>query len=257
MRGATVVVPCYNEAARFSPDAMARLLALAPGVRLLFVDDGSTDDTRAVLETTVAAHAASMSVLPLPRNQGKAEAVRQGLLLALKEGAEVVGYFDADLSTPVEELARLLALLSERKVQVIMGARVGLLGYAIDRKASRHYLGRIFATLASLVLELRVYDTQCGAKLFARTPALEAALAVPFLSRWAFDVELLGRLLVGAPGIEPLSAQGILEVPLQAWQDVPGSKLKAPAMVKAASDLAVIATDLKKRRRELRAQRRT
>ena len=51
--------------------------------------------------------------------------------------------------------------------------------------------------MASLILHARVYDTQCGAKLFRRSAALEAALADPFLSRWSFDVELLGRMLIG------------------------------------------------------------
>ena len=89
-----------------------------------------------------------------------------------------------------------------------------MLGYDIDRSAVRHYLGRVFATAASLILQARVYDTQCGAKLFRAGPALSDALATPFLSRWAFDVEFLGRLLIGSPAVPPLPLSAVVEVPL-------------------------------------------
>ena len=92
-------------------------------------------------------------------------------------------------------MARLVdTLADDEHLQVVIGSRVGLLGHDIDRSLRRHYLGRIFATVSSAVLDLPVYDTQCGAKAFRVTPALRAALADPFTSRWAFDVELLGRL---------------------------------------------------------------
>jgi len=113
---------------------------------------------------------------------------------------------------------------------------VALLGHRIDRSAWRHYLGRLFATASSLVLRLSVYDTQCGAKVFRVTPALRTALAEPFTSRWAFDVELLQRLL-GA-GVRPAQFE---EVPLRAWRDVGGSKLGPAAAIAAAADLARLA----------------
>jgi hypothetical protein len=102
----------------------------------------------------------------------------------------------------------------------------------------RHYLGRVFATAASLVLNLGVYDTQCGAKLFRCTPALEAALAAPFASRWAFDVELLSRLTHGPVA---LPARRIHEEPLRTWCDISRSKLGVLPMLGAGVDLARIA----------------
>jgi glycosyltransferase involved in cell wall biosynthesis len=247
--GATLVVPCYNEAARLDGDAFLGIVDAAPGLRLLFVDDGSTDATAERLREIASRRRDRVEVLQLAANAGKAEAVRQGLRAALAGGGDVVGYVDADLATPPPEILRLVRTMDERRASVVMGSRVALLGSDIRRSTLRHYTGRVFASIASLILEVRVYDTQCGAKLFRRSPALEAALTTPFLSRWAFDVELLGRLLAGAPGVAPVAAAEIIEMPLGTWSDVPGSKLSAAAMAGALKDLALIGADLRRRRR--------
>ena len=155
------------------------------------------------------------------------------------------------------ELPGLWAALERPGVQVAIGARVGLLGKDIHRSAVRHYLGRVFATAASLILQARIYDTQCGAKLFRATPTLAAALAQPFISRWAFDVELLGRLLAGEVGAPPLPLDAIVEVPLDVWHDVKGSKLGPGGMARTAKDLARIGLDLAWRRRASRARARS
>src|SRR4051812_26220004 len=160
-------------------------------------------------------------LLVLDRNYGKAEAVRRGLLAALEIGSEFVGYLDADLATPGEEMVRILRTIESGSAQVALGSRVAVLGAHIERSTARHYLGRVFATFAAWVLELPVYDTQCGAKAFRAGPALTAALAEPFHARWAFDVELIGRLLRAG-----LGADDIIEVPLRRWADVPGSRLR-------------------------------
>jgi dolichyl-phosphate beta-glucosyltransferase len=106
--------------------------------------------------------------------------------------------------------------------------------------------------VASAVLRLSVYDTQCGAKLFRATPALEAAVAEPFLSRWIFDVELLGRLMTGAAGAPALTEEQVVEEPLLSWRDVPGSKLRPGHAAIAAKDMARIALDLSRRRKAAR-----
>jgi glycosyltransferase involved in cell wall biosynthesis len=253
---AILVVPCFNEAARLEPAALLSLVdGPPPGPGLLLVDDGSRDDTRARLYALAARAPDRVEVLALPENRGKGEAVRQGLRHALRTAGApgVVGYFDADLSTPISELRRLLQVMAQSPAaEVVMGARISLLGSDIERSAVRHYLGRIFATFASLILQTRVYDTQCGAKLFRRSPALDAALAEPFLSRWAFDVELLGRLLAGGAATPPINQKSFVEVPLHAWRDVPGSKLNPPAMAGALKELPQIHIDLKRRRRQAR-----
>ena len=249
----TIVVPCYNEARRLDVEAFRRFVAEDLKRQLLFVDDGSEDETPEILVSLCARLPEQMRVLRFDANRGKAEAVRRGLLRGLQDGAEIVGYLDADSATPPDEMARLLDVLRTSRAHVLLGARIALLGRDIRRDPLRHYLGRIFATLASLVLGLAVYDTQCGAKVFRRTPALEAALRSPFLSRWVFDVELLGRLLAPGSGLPGLHPGDMREEPLAIWRDVPGSKVGPRHFVRAALDLTRIAVDLKRRRLESHA----
>jgi dolichyl-phosphate beta-glucosyltransferase len=233
----TVVVPCFNEGQRLD---LTQLEALADLVdaRVLAVDDGSTDDTAALLGKLADGETDRFRVLSLGTNRGKGEAVRQGLLAALADGTDLVAYCDADFATPPDEVARLVAALRDDDVvEVVLGSRVAMMGADIRRSAVRHYTGRLFATAGSLVLGVPVYDTQCGAKAFRVTGALRAALAGPFVSRWAFDVELLGRLLHAndAPSGRPHGR--FIEVPLQAWHEPGGSKLTPSAAMRAAVDL--------------------
>ena len=117
-------------------------------------------------------------------NQGKAAAVRAGMRRAFEQGTRYAGYWDAALATPLEEVPRFLDVLDRTpQLTVVFGARVQLLGRSIERSSVRHYLGRIFATVASNVLGLAVYDTQCGAKLFRVDEESRALFAEPFLVR--------------------------------------------------------------------------
>jgi glycosyltransferase involved in cell wall biosynthesis len=241
-----VTIPCYNEALRLDGAQVDALLSDAR-FELLFVDDGSRDGTKDVLAALCERHAGRASYLVLPQNRGKAEAVRTGLRTSLERGAEVVGYYDADFATPPRELSRLADELERAQVDVVMGSRVARVGAEVERHPTRHYMGRLFATTASLVLDLPIYDTQCGAKLFRRTAALDYALEAPFSSRWAFDVELLGRLLAGGEGVPPLRPEQLVEVPLSAWHDVEGSKLGSTGMLRAGTDLLRLAARVRAR----------
>ena len=118
---------------------------------------------------------------------------------------------------------------------MVFGARVKLLGRCVERRAVRHYLGRIFATFVSTMLNLPIYDTQCGAKLFRVTRSSDALFRAPFLSRWIFDVEIIARYLreVGAEA----AAKRIYEFPLMCWVDVAGSKLKPRDFVTSFVDV--------------------
>ncbi len=250
-REIALVIPCFNEAARLDRAEILRLAAGRPDLALVLVDDGSRDATGEVLEALSAASGA-IRIISLERNGGKAEAVRAGLLAAIGDGARIVGYADADLSTPVDELLRLAACVDRYRVDAILASRIRLLGRHIERHAHRHYLGRMFATFASMALRLPVYDTQCGAKFFRVTPALAAALQAPFRTRWIFDVELLARLLDGSRDAPPLQPDAIREVPLRTWRDVKGSKLRLGGMLRGG--LQIVALYLRRRLGRARAR---
>ncbi len=231
-----LVVPCYNEARRLQPDAFLAFVNGAHAVTLLFVDDGSTDATPLMLSDLAARGAGRIEVVTLPRNAGKAAAVRAGLLSALSRPSDFVGFWDCDLSTPLDAVFDFLAVADEHPgVDVIIGSRVKLLGRHVARHAWRHYIGRVFATGASLALGLAVYDTQCGAKLFRVSKAVRDLFEQPFHSAWVFDVEVLARY-VAAVGPEKAASQ-MFEVPLDHWTDVPGSKVKPWDVVRAVLDL--------------------
>jgi dolichyl-phosphate beta-glucosyltransferase len=248
-----VVVPCYNEAARLDTAAFLSL-AKTDGLSLVFVDDGSTDSTGRIL-ASLADESDAIRVATLRSNQGKAEAVRQGLQRALTEHPRFVSYYDADLATPPEELLRLIDTAAENPgLSAVLGARVARLGSRVERSVVRHYLGRIFATAASLALGVTVYDTQCGAKVFRVSPVVEKAVAKPFRSRWAFDVEFLQRLLAGSSELDGLQEHELLELPLNSWRHVTGSKLRMSHAVGAALELLRIAGIRRTRHGQSRAR---
>ena len=222
-----LVVPCYNEALRLNVAAFQDYLAQPDAAYLFFVNDGSRDATQSVLESVCEGYTRSASVLRLGVNRGKAEAVRAGLLHCLDEfGPTIIGFWDADLATPLDAVCRFRQVLASRpEIEMVFGARVQLLGRYVQRSAARHYLGRVFATAVSAVLDLPIYDTQCGAKLFRVRPQTRSIFTEPFLSRWVFDVEILARY-ARLYELEGKSiAQAIYEYPLEFWRDVAGSKV--------------------------------
>lgn len=230
-----LVIPCYNEADRLPADRFEAFAARAPDVAFLFVDDGSTDATRDVLDGLARRRPAQLGCLPLPDNQGKGEAVRRGILKGLELEPEYIGFWDADLSTPLEEVPRFVSLYRDRPDRLLLaGARVKMMGREIERRAVRHYLGRAFATVASLLLDIHMYDTQCGAKLFRRRPGTRDLFDRPFLSGWLFDLEMLLRMRRQAgTALDAL----VYEVPLNTWRDVPESKVRSWHFLRAVLDL--------------------
>lgn len=227
-RRCTIVVPCYNEAHRLPSEKFVEFVHEGHDIDFLFVNDGSTDNTLEVLERLQRVSGTAISVLDKKVNGGKAEAVRDGMLRAIELGGSgFVGFWDADLATPLSAIAQLRQeLIDDPHLQMVFGSRVRLLGRHVHRRALRHYLGRVFATVVSIMLRLPIYDTQCGAKIFRVTPQLAHVLSQPFISRWVFDVEILARFIALNRGDTRVLHDSIFEYPLERWEDVAGSKVK-------------------------------
>ncbi len=234
-----VVIPCYNEYNRLKETSFIDFIRIhSNDFDLLFVNDGSTDETLQKLEAISKQYPSSIFSLNLEKNGGKAEAVRQGILYAKKQNNYLaVAYFDADLATPLSELIVLKQMLSENPtVKMVLCSRIKRLGASIDRKRKRHILGRVFSTFASIILKMPIYDTQCGAKII-HASVIEDVFNEKFITNWLFDIEIIARLRNKFPDkILDL----LIEYPITKWEDVSGSKLKMKHMLKVPLDLLKI-----------------
>jgi dolichyl-phosphate beta-glucosyltransferase len=219
MRKTRIIVPCYNESKRINPKAFLCALEKDLNLSFLFVNDGSTDETLNVLKSIKEKNPAQVDVMSLEKNSGKAEAVRRGILKALEGFCRILNSTD---------------------VEIVIGSRVRLLGRKIERRAMRHYLGRIFATCASMLLNINIYDTQCGAKIFRNSASLRQVFGKPFKVKWTFDVEMLARfpIVMGASPSE-ISSRWV-EYPLDEWVDVKGSKTKGKDFIKGGIEFSIL-----------------
>jgi dolichyl-phosphate beta-glucosyltransferase len=246
-----LIIPCYNEATRINLELFKNYFEKLPtkNVDFLFANDGSKDGTGELIRAFINKHGlhAHWYVFDNPQNTGKAGVIYNAYHWSKKfipaknahsntiafdfqkkvpletEGNlvptvyEWYGYWDADLATPLFEIQNMLQfrdLFYPRK-EVIFASRILRLGSQIVRQPHRHYLGRLFATVAYLLLNISSYDSQCGAKLMSRYMA-EKAFNEPFISGWIFDIEIMLRV----------GETNITEYPLVEWVDVPGSKIK-------------------------------
>jgi len=242
MRKMCIIIPCYNEACRLNVAEFLEWAGRRPDLYFLFVNDGSTDGTGAILDRLSRACPDRIRHITMEQNRGKAEAVRWGFLESFQSGYDLIGYWDADLATPLETIPKFCELLEDGSVDGVIGSRVLLLGRHIRRRAVRHYLGRVFATCASLAIGLPVYDTQCGAKIFRNTERLRQVFRTPFRVNWTFDVEILARfLLLERIFGGPKTRDRVVEYPLERWDDVPGSKLKGRDFIRGAWEILMIA----------------
>ena len=232
-----IIIPCYNEANRLPAHDFVEFAINNQEILFLFVNDGSTDNTLEVINSLASQNDCFLS-LDLDKNGGKAEAVRQGMLYAANNfESEYIGFWDADLATPLNEIPRFIESAQLNHFHIVSGLRLMRLGAKVKRLRSRHYLGRFFATAASLVLKLPVYDTQCGAKLY-QTDVVNSLFKDPFITRWLFDVELLARY-IQLFGKEK-AKNNIYECPLFQWEDIKGSSLKFKDFFKAPFELIKI-----------------
>jgi dolichyl-phosphate beta-glucosyltransferase len=212
----SVVIPCFNEAARISTTIRATLDYLhknSPESELIVVNDGSTDATGRIARDVFSAAELTTRLLENFPNRGKGAAVRSGLLVARKP---IALFFDADLSTPLEETPTVIEPIANGEVDIAFGSR------ALDRRLigqhqpwRREQAGRIFNLLVRLITGLPFWDTQCGFKAF-RMDACRPILKAARIDGFAFDVELL--FLARRAGLQ------IREIPVR-WNHSAGSKV--------------------------------
>ncbi|TDD95987.1 glycosyltransferase [Flavobacterium cellulosilyticum] len=219
----SIVIPCYNEEKGISNSEYSTFLDNKPDVFICFVNDGSTDKTLEALSILKSKYVSQIHILTLEKNSGKAEAVRTGITFCNQNlQHQYIGYLDADLATTLEEFVELRNYLHDGIV-FSFGSRIRKIGSLIERQNSRFLIGRVVATLISNILDIKVYDTQCGSKLFTREIS-EKLFNEEFISKWLFDVEIFFRM-IHLFGKEK-AIKKMYEVPLKLWVEKGDSKVK-------------------------------
>ena len=205
----SVIIQAYNEEKRLGPNLGPTLRYLHkhfPGFELIIVDDGSTDSMAKSVRLAIAKEPRAKLISYKP-NRGKGYAVRQGVLASK---GDIVLFMDADMSTPIEEIPKILKML--KNADIVMGSR----GKS-DAPLVRQIASIIFDKIKYILVGLRKYrDTQCGFKAY-RGDIARQLFAKSQVDRFMFDVEILY--------IAEKSKLKIIEMPV-AWADMPDSKVR-------------------------------
>ncbi len=218
-----IIVPCFNEYDRLPSSDFEIFLSANPKVHICFVNDASTDNTQVLLDVLKNNFENQISILVNSKNSGKAASVRKGILHCNTENiAPILAYLDADLATSLEECYSYVIFLDSDK-DFVFASRILKVDSVVERKFSRFLFGRIIATFISNILDIKVYDTQCGCKVF-KSDLSEVLFQKPFISKWLFDVELFSRLLCRYG--KKIALQKMGEIPVKRWIDSGESKVK-------------------------------
>lgn len=212
----SVIIPFYNEQTRIFKSLKTIVSYLNKqdySYEIILVDDGSQDDTKQILKNFL--NNSKIRILKNNINSGKGNAVKRGMLAAT---GQLSIFTDADLSTPISEIEKLLAW-ANKGYNIVIGSR-GLSHSNIHIRQSFHRekMGRIFNIIVQLLLFKGIKDTQCGFKLF-KSDVSKSIFEQATINRFCFDVEILF--------IAIKSGQKIKEVPVD-WYNSPNSKVKIP-----------------------------
>jgi len=227
----SVVIPAYNEALRLGPtieEVVAYLRAQPWASELIVVDDGSSDRTAELARELLDGAPISHEVLVNERNRGKGYSVKRGMT---RSTGELALFSDADLSTPIEHTADLMAAI-EAGADIAIGSRVAPgADIEVHQPLLREMAGRMFSVVQRGILGSGIKDTQCGFKMFTRE-AVELVSPHQRLERWAFDAELIFIAL--RLGLR------VVEVPVH-WRNDAESKVSALTDgMQMVADLAAI-----------------
>ncbi|MDQ4121547.1 MAG: glycosyltransferase family 2 protein [Acidobacteriota bacterium] len=213
----SIIVPAYNEADRLGESLkiiIAYLQNSPTKAELIVVDDGSSDDTARIAEEIFARTPEIRArAIRYEQNRGKGFAVRTGLAAAQ---GEIALFSDADLSTPIEELTKLVEPIQSSEADVTFGSR------ALDRSLigthqpwRREQGGKVFNLVVKSLTGLPFWDTQCGFKAF-RMSVFRPLLSVMQIDRFGFDVEFLY--------VANLAGLHLKEIPVR-WNHCEGTKV--------------------------------
>lgn len=221
----SLVIPAYNESARIERTLRAYAPALGSWGEMIVVPNNCSDDTADVARS-LAAKLGGIRVVEIRENVGKGGAVREGFRQAT---GEYVGFVDADLATPAEDLVRVADVAFQNDGAI--GSRWAAGSEVSGRTFGRSLASRVFAGMARGLLKLDVHDTQCGVKMFHRR-FLQAYLSASHVNDLAFDVEML--LILRDAGAR------IREVPTR-WIAQPGSSTlgNLPSFVKHGMRMSI------------------
>lgn len=238
-----IIIPCFNEEKRLPSSEFIAFSKEHQDFHFLFVNDASTDNTESVIQAMKSENENSIFSLSLESNQGKSGAIRAAANHLIEEkDYDNIGFMDADLASPLNEALRIKEYINDPKYHFVFGSRIRKIGSNVDRTLKRHIMGRLFATLASNILGIPVYDTQCGVKFFSKSAA-QVAFKDTFVSRWYFDIEIFHRLHEHY-GDNFLDVTH--ELPVRIWHEIEGSKIKLSDVIKTPLELLKIKKSFKK-----------
>jgi len=238
--GILLAIPSFNDSSRlgtFLPLLAQAVSSSGLRIRIQVVDDGSCEFEAQKTEKVVdACRKDSPEIMPLlflESNRGKGGAVYAGWEQVGDE--DWLAFVDADGAIPAEEVARLCEFaISQSSADGVLASRIRMLGHVIDRTFKRHLFGRVYATLAKILVGVPVYDSQCGFKIFKRS-CFEQVRANLQTMRFGFDMELLANCY--------LRGFCLLEMPIRQWRDVPGAKVR---LLRDSMDMFVSLLKLRK-----------
>ncbi len=210
----SIVIPAYNESQRLGA-TLERVLAYVRqqgwDAEVIVVNDGSRDNTAEIVKQ-FAGRNPIVRLIENPGNRGKGYSVRNGIL---NSRGDIVVFSDADLSSPIEEMPKLLQALSAG-ADIAIGSRWLRAELQTQRQSlHRQLFGRVFNLLLRITLGLQFKDTQCGFKAFTRRAA-QTILPLQRIERWGFDPEIL--FLARQFGF------GVMEVPVR-WGHSGGTRI--------------------------------